>query len=462
MKKRISILWFILFPAFCFSQNVLVIKNVSVIDIKDPIPKKNQIVVIEGNKITSIGSSVKIPVSAKIIDGKNKFVIPGLWDMHAHAISENRYEYTFPLLIANGVTGVREMGTFLPIDQVNKLRQDVSNGKLLGPRLGALTYRIIDGAGTDTSTRMQINTPDEARAIVRSYKQQGADFIKPYNLLSREVYLAIVDEAKKQKIPVEGHVPFSMTPEEVSDLGQKTIEHNFGILLFCSANSVELRKQLLSKTIPWGRLDAQAAKSYDKRKADSLYRRFVHNGTWSCPTVFDLWPLKFRSDSTLMSDSLMKYVPKNIRQGWHETFLARIKNVPDDRDREIRWNMIMASTADMYHAGVQLLAGTDMPEPYTIPGFSLHQELELLVQAGLSPIDALRTATINPAKFLGKENELGTVEKGRIADLVLLDANPLENISNTRKIFAVITNGRLLERKDLDELLNKVKGSAAK
>jgi imidazolonepropionase-like amidohydrolase len=455
--KFITLLTIPLFPAFLSAQQILVIKNVAVIDVKSSKVNKHQTVVMTGNKITSIGTTIKSPKNATVVNATGKFLIPGLWDMHAHALSENRYEYTFPLLIANGITGIREMGTFLPIDQVNQLRRDVLSGRLLGPRLGAVTYRIIDGGGTDTSTRVQITTPEQARDVVRTYKEKGADFIKPYNLLSHEAYLAIVEEAKKQKMPVEGHVPFSMTPEEVSDLGQKSIEHNFGVLLFCSANSIELRKQLLSQTIPWGRLDAQAAKSYNKNKADSLYKRFVRNGTWSCPTVFDLWPLKFSSDSVLMSDTLMRYVPKEIRQRWHENFLARIKNVPDAADREIRWKMIMASTADMYHAGVQLLAGTDMPEPYTIPGFSLHQELEFLVQAGLSPIDALRTATINPSIFLKKEKELGTIEKGKLADLVLLDANPLEDITNTKKIFAVIVSGKLLERKDLNELLDKAK-----
>lgn len=173
--------------------------------------------------------------------------------MHGHALSERRYEWVF-LLIANGVTGIREMGNFLPTEEVNQIRHDILDGKLLGPRLGSLTYRIIDGEGTDTSIREKITTVEQAHEIVKMYKQNGADFIKPYNLLSRDVYLALVEEAKKQKLPLEGHVPFSMTVEEVSDLGQKSIEHNFGVLMFSSSNSVELRKQLLSQTMPGGDL----------------------------------------------------------------------------------------------------------------------------------------------------------------------------------------------------------------
>jgi hypothetical protein len=464
MKKGIFILLSVFFSVFCFSQKSLVIKNVAVIDVKTGKVNKHLTVVVTGNKIISVGSKAVVPPNAFAIDGTGKYLIPGLWDMHAHALTDKRYVYTFPLLIANGITGVREMASNLPFEQVNQIRKDVENGKMLGPRFGAIAYRLFDGPGTQFSNvAVVITTPEQGREFVRTYKQSGADFIKTYNLLSREVYLAIVDEAKKQHIPLEGHVPFSMTPAEVSNLGQRSIEHNFGVPLGCSQKEDELRKQLLAQPNLWGQIEAKASVNYDTSKAHNLYKLFVRNGTWSCPTIVIFWPYRLGSDSTLRQDSLLQYIPKSVRDDWHETFMQRVtKAVPDPTDRKIRNDIRIFIVGEMYRAGVRMLAGTDMPNPYTLPGFSLHQELELLVEAGLPPIEALKAATLNPAIFLHKEKELGTVEKGKIADLVLLDANPLENISNTKTINAVVVNGKLLKRKDLDELLAKEKEFAAK
>jgi hypothetical protein len=237
----------------------------------------------------SINSSATGFQNAKIVDGKNKFLIPGLWDMHAHTLTDNRYVYSFPLFIANGVTGVREMGNNLPIEEINQIQKNIASGKMLGPRFGAFTYRILDGPGSQLGVATIVTSPDSARAIVKKYKDDGAGFIKPYNLLSREVYLAIIDEAKRQHLPVEGHVPFSLTATEVSDLGQKTIEHNFDILLSCSKNENELRKDLQQQA--WGQQEAKAAVSYDEQKAKKLFLRLARNKTWSCPTIIFYKPL---------------------------------------------------------------------------------------------------------------------------------------------------------------------------
>jgi hypothetical protein len=463
MNKYIICLLFVLQQELSLAQQTVVINHVAVIDVKAGKVNADKTVVIRGNKISSISIKAIAPKNSIIVDGSHKFLIPGLWDMHAHALTNNRYEYVFPLLIANGITGVREMGSNLTIDTINQLRQDVIEGKLLGPRFGAIAYRLFDGPESlFSNVAVEIATPEEGRQLVRIYKQRGADFIKPYNLLSRETYLAIVDEAKKQHIPLEGHVPFSMTPAEVSDLGQRSIEHNFGILLYCSKKEADLRKQIQAQPAFWGRFEAEAAASYDTLKGDSLYRQMVRNGTWSCPTLILYRPLRFTSDSTLMQDSLLQYIPTSVREDWHETFTKRAKIIFDAADRKKSAEMRMFIVGDMYRTGVRLLAGTDMPNPYTMPGYSLHQELELLVQSGLPPVEALRAATLNPAQFLGRETEMGTVEQGKWADLVLLNANPLEDIRNTRKIEAVIVNGKLVQRKDLDKLLNEEKQFAKK
>lgn len=439
----------------------LVFTHVTAVDVRGAPSKPDMTVIVEGGRIAAVGKTgrVRIPKDAQVVDASGKFLLPGLWDMHAHALTDNRYEYAFPLLVANGVTGIREMGSNLPIEEVNRIRQAVLSGELLGPRLGALTYKILDGAGTQLITATAVATPDEGRRLVRAYKQRGADFIKPYNLLSREVYLAILDEAKKQKMPLEGHVPFSTTAAEASDLGQLVIEHNFGVLLSCSTDEEELRKQTQTKVAPWPQTEAKAAATYDPRKAKKLFERFARNGTWSCPTISfqKMYPLEGGNRPALAA----RYVPKSQLDVWQTAYEKSQRNsLPQYRER--RYEVLSKIIGEMSRAGVGILAGTDTGAFFAVPGFSLHDELEELVKAGLSPVAALRAATLGPAIFLHKEKELGTVTRGKTADLLLLDADPLEDINNTRKINAVVLNGRLLDRKTLNKMLADVEAAANK
>jgi imidazolonepropionase-like amidohydrolase len=440
-------------------SSTVVFTHVNIIDVKRGRLRPNVTVVVEGNRIAAVAKSARIPRNAKVIDASGKFLMPGLWDMHAHSLTDNRYQYSFPLLLANGVTGIREMGSNLSPEKVNQVRQDVLDGKLLGPRLGALTYQILDGLGTQINTAIAVTTPEEGRRFVRSYKQLGASFIKPYNLLSREVYLAIVDEAKRLKIPVEGHVPFSMTAEEVSDLGQLTIEHNFDVLVSSSTDEAALRKALRADPRRWPPIEAKAAATFDKQKADALFARFVRNGTWSCPTLIVYRQIIHLDDEGFfLNNSQMKYIPQSTRDRWHQTF-EQIHQVNLNAENRKRWEMRSQIVSRLHRAGVQMIAGTDMGAVYVIPGFSMHDELQLMVEAGLSTLTVLQAATINPVKFLGEEKHLGTIEKGKLADLVLLDANPLENIQNTRRIAAVMVNGRYLPKESLQRMLNDVEAT---
>jgi imidazolonepropionase-like amidohydrolase len=294
------------------------------------------------------------------------------------------------------------------------------------------------------------------------------DFVKAYDRLSRDVYLAIVDEAKRQALPVAGHVPLSMTGAEVSDLGQISIEHvNNDILVSCSRDEAELRKELQerlksSQQGAFAPVMAKAVDKYDEQKAQNFFARLRKNGTWLCPTLALHRPTELVGDeSKLLTDSRLKYMPASSRERWRQS-QQRSSQVATLAERKLVFDTRLKIVGVMHRTGIRLLAGADAPGPYTVPGFSLHEELETLVQAGLSPIEALRTATLNPAMFFGKEKEWGTVEKGKVADLVLLDANPLEAISNTQKIFAVIVNGKLLQRSDLDNLLRQVEEQAKK
>jgi hypothetical protein len=471
MRKLSLLFCFILLRLVCVAQDsLLAIKNVSVIDVKGNKVVAGQVVIIKGNKIVSVNKKPTIPKGATIVDATGKFLIPGLWDMHAHAISQiifGGYQGSFPMFVANGITGVRELGNKFSFEEINRIRQEVSAGTLLGPRFGALTGKVLDGPpAIHALTSTVVKTPEEGRQLVRTYKQQGMDLIKAYVLLSREVYQAIIDEAKRQSLPVAGHVPFSMSAAEVSDLGQMSIEHiDADIFISCSRDETELRRNLEERLRSGQRIPpVKSVETYDKQIAQNFFARLRKNGTWMCPTLIVYRPTELVADeSKLLSDRRLKYMHASSLERWHTTFEQRTNNeVPTLAERRARYNLRLKIVGAMQRSGVRLLAGSDEPGPYIFPGFSLHEELELLVEAGLSPIDALRTATINPALFLGKEGELGTVDKGKMADLVLLDANPLEDISNTKKIHAVILNGKLLRRSDLDNLLRQVEEQAKK
>jgi imidazolonepropionase-like amidohydrolase len=446
----------------------LVFTNVTVIDVLGGRTKPGTTVIVSGNRIAAVGRTgkVRIPKDAQVVDASGKFLIPGLWDMHIHSFTDNGWEWIFPLLIANGVTGVRELGTKLPFERIKQFRLETLEGKVLGPRYGAVTARVLDGTSSQILPQIAVESAEQARNLIREYKQQGMDFIKVYNLLSREVYLAIIDEAKRQKIPVAGHVPFSMTASEVSDLGQISIEHFTDIFLSCSRDEDALREERrreLAKgsTIrPASPIETRAAATYDEQKAAALAMRFRRNGTWWCPTIITSGTVP--AERRREGDSRLKYITTPTQQTWRNAFDASIRVIPSADDRKMRHQRKLEIVGLMHRTGVRLLAGTDAPNPYVFPGFGLHEELELLVEAGLSPLEALQTATLNPAKFLGKEKELGTIEKGKLADLVLLDANPLADIKNTTRIAAVVANGRYFPKSELEKMLAQVEALGKK
>ena len=454
------------FTLHSFAQTTTVaIKDVAVIDMKSGKVNKGQTVIIEGNRIISIKPNGAIPTNAVVIEANGKYLIPGLWDMHAHAFTDRKFEWLFPLLIVNGITGVRDLATSLPFDSIHFIRKEIAEGRLLGPRFGEVTQRTFNGIPLPGIPIMEVTTADEARKQVQFYKQQGMDFVKVYNQLTREMFLAIVDEAKLQKIPFAGHVPYGMSAGEVSDLGQLSIEHNTDILVSCSSDEVKLRQELdsLPRTIAIGaaprqNVDIKAMQTFDEQKAIRLFNRFKQNGTWMCPTLV-IPQRSLKNVDELSQDDRLQFIPQRFRDQWSTQMRQRNINPPNENMRLLAQKRIEI-VGLMHRTGVNILAGSDFMNPYVYPGFSLHDELELFVQAGLSPFEALKTATVNAAEFLHKENELGTVEAGKYADLVLLDANPLENISNIKRIHAVIANGRLFNRVDLDTMLDRIKNLA--
>jgi imidazolonepropionase-like amidohydrolase len=320
---------------------------------------------------------------------------------------------------------------------------------------------VVDGSPPAHPNSDVVTTADEARQMVDKIKAAGVDFVKVYNILSREAYFAIVEEAKKQHIPFAGHVPFKVSALEASDAGQKSIEHLTGIFIACSSQEQELMNIDIKD---WGpKYQKQMLETYDLAKCDRLFSHFKKNGTWQVPTLVAHHRGLLSMEGSLAIEERMKYIPAAEREEWSK-FSSQLesRSAEQKAGNAKAWQMNLSLVGAMHRAGVEIMAGTDVGNPYIYPGFSMHDELVLLVKAGLTPMEALQSATRNPAKYLGLLNSLGTIGKGKLADLVLLDANPLQDISNTQRIAAVVITGKLLSRETLDKMLAEVEAMAAK
>jgi imidazolonepropionase-like amidohydrolase len=433
-----------------------------VIDVVSGATRPDNTVLVTGNRITYAGpaASAKIPSGATIIDGRGKFLIPGLWDMHVHGFVWVFSEFAGPLMIANGVTGARDMGWY--IDTTLRWRSDIAAGREIGPRLVAGAR--VDGAVNKAKFVAHVVTEEDGvRAVdTLSRRKDGsrrADFIKTYSWVPRAAYFGIAREAKKLGVPFAGHVPYSVSVIEASDAGERSIEHEDDLMRACTSRDSLLRARFGDTTsaesdqLDMIKAQARLIKTfYDPVRCKSVIATLARNHTWVTPTLVVYQPYAHAFDSATTHPEWSKYVPGLVQGGWlHKS--ARVK--PAD-SMVVRSYFSFDRTRDLKDAGVKLLAGTDMPQAFVYPGFSLHEELELLVRSGLTPLEALRAATYNPAEFLGALDSLGTVTQGKVADLVLLDADPLADIRNTRRISAVIANGRLFDRAARAQLLKRV------
>jgi len=449
--------------------STLVLDHVTIIDSTGSPAKSDATIVVQGDRITWIGpySRREHTKNAVVFDGTGKFLIAGLWDMHVHTLSKNEPDRFFPLFVANGVTGIRDMGGDLSLEEIAQLKREIANGSRLGPEIYA-AGPILEGERPFWPFSVAVKDRAEADKAVSRLSRGGADFLKVYNTLSREAYLEIASVAKVARMPFAGHIPDSVTPAEASELGQKSIEHLWGISPYISANPEQLKKMSAEandaddpKTARdlFYQINQTILSSYDSQKAGTLFEEFARNGTWQTPTLVVLRSYASIHDPNLRKNPRNDYIPSDLRKFWES-----MGGGPDPRNDEIQLRLFardIAIVKAMNSAGVPLLAGTDTPNPYTYPGFSLHEELQLLVSAGLSPMKALQTGTLRAAEFLGVQREFGSVEVGKVANLILLDANPADDIRNTQKIRTVILRGRLLDRDHLDSLLLREKESVA-
>jgi len=448
---------------------VVALTHVAIVDPSGTATQRDRTVVVSGDRIAQIGGTgeVTIPPAARVIDGTGKYLIPGLWDMHAHVFT-HRGDAFFPLYAVAGVTGVRDMHTVVPMAEIQEHRRRLAAGTLIGPRLIAVAGPLIAGPSGQGRFPSQcvVSTPAEARAAVVARKRMGVDFIKVHGGLSQDLLLAIADEAKQQGLPVLGHAPGR--PEDASDAALRSIEHNTGVRMSGSPDAAALRKQNAASVPEEGvgfviqNLRRRAKARFDEQTAQPLFAKFRANDTWLVPTLVQGLVWQYLADGTLPYPDWLRYMPRSFTSTWKNSPGFQNPSAQDLVEGNNDLRIAVEIVAAMRRAGLKLMAGTDAngPFPALIPGISLHEELSLFVEAGYTPAEALRAATLAPAQFLGREGDFGTVEPGKIADLVLLDADPLVDIRNTRRIQAVVLHGRFLDRNALDEILSRLEAAA--
>jgi imidazolonepropionase-like amidohydrolase len=458
-------------------RDILAITHVTVIDMTGAPPRHDQTVLITKQKITALGpsSSVVIPRGSKIVDATGKFLIPGLADMHIHltAASEpdGSRKFMIPLLLANGITSVRDMGGYL--ESLVPLRKEIDDGKRLGPSL-VYAGPYLDGSLPSFQPSLVANDRAQAEQDVHDVVSHGVDFVKVQSLLNRDAYFAIAAAARHANITFVGHVPDRVTAAEAADAGQHSIEHLTNILRGCSRDEAALMREQFyqpkKKETPAQhharveRWQAQVLKTFSPETCDALIAKFVQHDVWQTPTLGllknDAYP---QLGSGSAADPRTKYIPVKTLELWQNTRSEQMRFV-EQSESTLRAELFAKSAqlvAQMHKAGVKILAGTDSPAPYVFPGSGLHDELALLVDAGLTPLEALQAATRDAAEFLHRDDASGTIAPEKYADLVLLDADPLQDIRNTQKIRAVILRGKLLDRPALDALLESVRSFAA-
>jgi imidazolonepropionase-like amidohydrolase len=481
MKNLGRVLCLLVFGCAHAQPSTVAIRGITVVDVKDGSLHPGQTVLVAGNRIGAVGSvrQVAVPDHAMVVEAAGRYLIPGLWDMHVHSVanvavdrslrSVAAQDWHFPLFLAHGVTGVRNMndGTGdVTLTLTKTVRRQLAEGVLRGPPRFLTSGPSLDGDPPLGSNPVVVRTAAEARAAVEQLVSNGADLVKVYENLSREAYFAIMDEARRRRIPVDGHVPFRITPEEAADAGQRTVEHPEALAAGCSTAAEAQRKRFATVLACYDSLPddekflamfRHVRALYDSRdpaacaSAIEAYRRNEVAVTADLVAYHHV----VYAEQVLSDPARMRLVPQEIRRNWESRFRSETIREFQSILRPIV-PLELENVRLLNEAGVLLLAATDVGVPLQVPGISLHVELERLVEAGLTPLEALQTATLNPARVLGMAHSLGTIEPGKLADLVLLDANPLEDIRNTQKIRAVVADGRLYRRADLDQLLARV------
>lgn len=439
------------------AHRTLAIENVAMVDVvRGRVIGPRSILIVNG-RIAKMGepNAVTVPVGAVQIDGRGSFLIPGLVDMHVHLFNNATHrapnDWMFPLFVANGVTRVREMAaTPGDFSTMEGWRVAVARGELIAPRVVAVGVPVNGDSGAIV------------RRQVREARDAGADFIKVFSDIEEVQWRAAIDEARRLRIPLCGHIPAGISVLVAARAGQRSDEHLTQVYEACSSKEKDFlasRQSLNGEEFVQLRdtQEQEVLESYDQQVCNQVAAALAKTAQVQVPTL-TLAHFEARGERTqFRGDPRWRYLRSDEQTRWE-------KYLEEELDMKLvteRWEVSLKIAKTLHHAGIRILAGSDSPMPLVYPGWALHKELELLVEAGLSPAEALRAATIGPAQFLGLSNSSGTIAVGKQADLVLLDDDPLRDIRNTQRIRGVILNGRWLSRTDLDALLDSAASASS-
>jgi hypothetical protein len=457
----------------------MVFWDATVIDGTGAAPAPHMAVIVQFGTIQAIRPILgfRAPHGAQVINAAGRYLIPGLWDMHVHmstrpstpvgtgpwAYAANS-RYFLPLFVIAGITGVRDMSGDLRLLQA--WRDSVSRGSLIGPRMVITGFKLGGASPTVPGAPFPLLTEADVRRSVRLLKAGGADFVKIDNLPA-ELIPALADECRKQGLDFVGHVTETMNVAAASDAGQRSIEHLDFIPLSVSREERAIRQRVARQEAWWVRAmyrlhisspdedqletQRQVIESWNPEAARALYAKLARDSTWQVPTLNGLRATEMIGERWFYETEQAPFLPPP-RRPQQPTFWAA-----DTALARVLFSRQLEIVRDMNRAGVPLLAGTDTPGFDRVPGFSLAEELALLVRAGLTPMEALQSATRNAARFLRMEDSLGTVEPGKVADLVLLDANPMDDIRNVHRVHSVMLRGHYLTQARLDSLRASVR-----
>lgn len=439
----------------------LLISNVSIVDVKEGKSIPHQDVLLDKQRIISTGNTneLSVPANAIHINGKGRFLIPSLWDMHTHI-----YKITplldLPLYISYGVTNVRDLlscpntrDPFIPCpEDLKRWSRAATNNQLVGPRIQGISSWLLNGPGVHKNVKglpdfFGTANAEQAREFVRYYHGK-VDAIKVYDHISREAYFAVVDEAKKLGMDVIGHRPHAISVVEAAT-HQKSIEHARFILHESFTGSDALRDA--AQKGEWKEDRRRMLDEHNSEKANAIFSALKAAGTWYVPTHLTRRVDAYGDDPVVLQDPLLRYLHPLMKWQWLEDVNKTVAEDPSPEARKTYrefYQKGLTLTGDAHKAGVKILVGTD----YIVAGATVHDELQELVLAGLSPAEALRAATLSPAEYFGRTRDYGEVKPGRMADLILLNKNPLENIRHSLSIEAVVFNGNLYPRSTLNSI----------
>ncbi|MDO9257164.1 MAG: amidohydrolase family protein [Bacteroidales bacterium] len=451
IKSGIVILLLIIpIVSFCRAGNHdCLITNVNIVDVNTGKILKNKTIAIDNNRITAIyDKEIAGSDSTIVIDGKGKYLIPGLWDMHAH-YKWNRID-TEPLLIANGITGVREMWADMP--EYVKVPKNTPQEGVVSPDI-YFAADFIDGNPPAFPGSLIVTNTEEAIAAVNNQIEKKVDFLKVYNTLTEVAFMAIANEASKRNIPFAGHIPNTVSIYKAIEAGMASSEHLQGFLEGCIPQNKNENSNISME---------EFINSFSEERFDSLCSVLAKSNMWLCPTLVVNRANCYLNDSIFINDNRKSYLQSYVIDLWKLQLSAYTQSQIDTfvKSARVRYFFELSLIGKMNEKGVKFIAGTDFPNPYVFPGFSLHDELSLMVKGGMPALDVLKSATLNAAIFMNKRADFGSVEAGKLASLVLLNKNPLENIENTKTIETVIIQGKVYNRRALDLMLEQAKSNA--